>query len=102
MKELPHYLTLTELLQGEKPKIVYFGATWCGPCKKLKPNMENMSDEMEYKFDFYHADVDVCETIASELGISSIPLTCFIKDKKIVHKVIGGNIEDIKHLANTM
>lgn len=102
MKELPNDITLTRLLQGEKPKVVYFGATWCGPCKKLKPNMEKMSQEMSDKFDFYHGDVDACETIAQELGISSIPLTCFIKDKKIMHKVIGGNIDDIRNLAKTM
>lgn len=63
--------------EGEKPCIVDFYATWCGPCKMLSPIIEELSKEYEGKVDIYKVDVDKEEDIAAAFGIRSIPTLLF-------------------------
>lgn len=63
--------------QGKKPSIVDFYATWCGPCKRLSPLLEELSREYAGKIDFYKIDVDKEPEIARAFGISSIPTLLF-------------------------
>ncbi len=63
--------------EGERPCIVDFYATWCGPCKMLSPIMEELSKEYEGKVDIYKVDVDKEEDVAAVFGIRSIPTLLF-------------------------
>lgn len=63
--------------QGKKPSIVDFYATWCGPCKRLSPVLEELSKEYAGQIDFYKIDVDKEPEIARAFGISSIPTLLF-------------------------
>ena len=63
---------------GDKPAIVDFTATWCGPCRKLAPILEELAVEYEGKIDIYKVDVDKCRDLAQAFGISSIPALLFI------------------------
>lgn len=63
---------------GDKPAIVDFYATWCGPCKMLSPVLEELSAEYAGKVDIYKVDVDAESGIAGVFGIRSVPSLLFI------------------------
>ena len=64
--------------EGDKPAIIDFYATWCGPCKATAPIIEELADEYNGKIDFYKVDVDQEQQLASLFGIRSIPSILFI------------------------
>jgi thioredoxin len=63
--------------RGERPAIVDFYATWCGPCQMLAPVLEELSDEYAGKIDIYKIDTGEEEELASAFGIRSIPSMMF-------------------------
>lgn len=63
---------------GDKPAIVDFYATWCGPCKSLAPILEELSNEYEGKVNIYKIDVDKEELLAAAFGINTIPTLLFV------------------------
>ena len=64
--------------EGDKPAIVDFFATWCGPCRGLAPIMDELAGEYSGKIDFYKIDVDKQEELAAAFGVQSIPTLLFI------------------------
>ena len=75
--------------EGDKPAIIDFYATWCGPCKVLSPVLEEISKEYEGKIDVYKVDVDKQPGLASVFGIRSVPSLLFIPMKKEPSMVQG-------------
>jgi thioredoxin 1 len=63
---------------GDKPAIIDFYATWCGPCKATAPNMEKLAETYAGKLDVYKVDVDKQQELAALFGIRSIPTILFI------------------------
>ena len=63
---------------GNKPAIVDFTATWCGPCRSIAPILEELAKEYEGQIVVYKVDVDKCRDIAEAFGISSIPAVLYI------------------------
>lgn len=64
--------------EGDKPCIVDFYATWCGPCKALAPVLEDLAKEYEGKIYIYKVDVDKESELAGAFGIQSIPTLLWI------------------------
>lgn len=81
---------------NEKLKMVDFYATWCGPCKAISPMVEKWADEYKESADFYKIDVDQAPEVAGFCGVSAMPTFLFVKDGKIVSKVVGANPKNIK------
>lgn len=67
---------------SKEPIIVDFYATWCGPCKKMAPNMELLAKEYEGKVTIYKVDVDKAKQTAGMFGIYSIPSLLFVNPAK--------------------
>ncbi|MBQ9339072.1 MAG: thioredoxin fold domain-containing protein [Paludibacteraceae bacterium] len=63
---------------GELPCIVDFYTTWCGPCKRLAPVMEELAKEYEGKVLFYKADTEKERELAGLFRITSIPTLLFV------------------------
>lgn len=64
--------------KGDKPVIIDFYATWCGPCKRQAPIMEEIAKKYKGKIDVYKIDVDKTQDIARFFNINSIPTLLFI------------------------
>lgn len=63
---------------GDKPAIVDFYATWCGPCKSVSPILEELAQEYDGKIYIYKIDVDKEEELAAAFGVRSVPTLLFI------------------------
>lgn len=75
---------------GDKPAIVDFFATWCGPCRALAPVLEEVAGEYGDSLNVYKIDVDKEEELASFFGIRSIPTLLFIPMQGNPQMVVGG------------
>lgn len=64
--------------EGDKPAIVDFYATWCGPCKRVAPILEDLAKEYDGKIVIYKIDTDREPDLAKAFGITSIPTLLFI------------------------
>jgi thioredoxin len=62
---------------GEKPCIIDFYASWCGPCKTIAPILEDLSIEYSDKLDIYKVDTEIEQELSSIFGIRSIPSMLF-------------------------
>ena len=74
---------------GKRPAIVDFNATWCGPCKRLAPILNELSVEYKGKIDIYKVDVDKNPDLAKAFRISSIPALLFIPMEGDPQMLIG-------------
>ena len=63
---------------GKRPAIVDFSATWCGPCKRLAPILEELAKEYDGEIVIYKVDVDKNKPLAKSFEVSSIPAVMFI------------------------
>lgn len=72
-------MTLPELAYlGGKPAIVDFTATWCGPCQRIAPILEELADEYKKDIVIYKVDIDKERGLAEAFNISSIPAILYI------------------------
>lgn len=62
---------------GDKPCIVDFYASWCGPCKMIAPILDELAKEYERKIDIYKIDTEQEQELAAVFGIRSIPTLLF-------------------------
>ncbi len=87
---------IDELIKGGDV-ILGFSAPWCGYCRRLRPMVEKLSDEINTPV--YGLNVDVDEEIAKRYGVETIPTLIYFKDGKPVNRIIGyGTVgyEDLK------
>ena len=63
---------------GKQPCVIDFYTTWCGPCKRLAPIMDELSVTYAGKVNFYKADIEQERELAQVFGISSIPQVLYI------------------------
>jgi thioredoxin len=63
---------------GDKPAIIDFYATWCGPCKAVSPIMEELAEEYKDSIYVYKVDTDKEQELSALFGIRSIPSVLFI------------------------
>ena len=75
-----------EVLKSDKPVLVDFWATWCGPCRMLAPTVAKIAQEQEGKIKVCKLDVDEAQNIAIRYRIASIPTLMYF---------VGGEVKDM-------
>ena len=80
-----------QLLAQGKPMLVDFWATWCGPCRKVGPYIEELAEEYSDRAIVGKVDVDDNTELAMRFGVRNIPTILFIKDGNVVDKQIGAS-----------
>ena len=79
--------------------LFYFTATWCGPCKKIRPLIELIGFGADpTKLDVYLIDIDENDKISSEFKIRSVPSFHLYKNKELKGSVCGSDIQKVKEL----
>ena len=76
-------------LNNDKVSILYFSAVWCGPCKILKPVMEEISNDMSDSIDIHYIDINDNMELAGKYQIMSVPTLLFVKGGEIKNKIVG-------------
>lgn len=79
---------LNDLLKSYSMVVIDFTATWCGPCRAMKPIFKDLAHEFPDIL-FLVVDVDQCKTICSRYGISSMPTFLFFKNGMRVNRITG-------------
>ncbi len=77
---------------GDKPAIIDFHATWCGPCKQLAPTLKALAAEYGEEIYIYKVDIDREPDIARAYGIRSVPSLLFIPHDDAIPQMGQGNI----------
>jgi len=75
--------------------VLDFSATWCGPCKRIYPILQQLSLEYPNAL-FYKIDIDQLADAATHFGIESVPSFKFIYNNKIVAEFSGADTQKLK------
>lgn len=77
------------VLKAEKPVLVDFWATWCGPCRMIAPIVDELSNEYDGRISFVKVDVDQNPKTAARYSIMSIPTLLIFKKGEPVSHIVG-------------
>jgi thioredoxin 1 len=78
-----------DVLQAEKPVLVDFWATWCGPCLMIAPILEEVADEYNDKVTVAKIDVDMNPATPSKFGVMGIPTLILFRGGEAVERITG-------------
>ena len=79
-----------DIIKSDRPVLIDFYATWCGPCKALSPLIERLAKDFEGKVKVLKVDVDKNLPLARAANIRSIPTLFFIDIQGNIERHIGG------------
>jgi thioredoxin 1 len=78
-----------DVLNSDKPVLVDFTATWCGPCRMIAPIIEELANEYQGKAVMGKLDVDENPETSMNFGIRSVPTLLIFKGGQVVDQIIG-------------
>jgi len=79
----------SEVLESAVPVLVDFFTVYCGPCKQLKPALEELAGELNGEAKVVAVDVTVNEELATDLRISVVPTLIVFKDGREIQRLVG-------------
>lgn len=79
----------SEVINSEKPVLIDYWATWCGPCKMVGPIVEEMAIEFSDKLKVGKLDVDSNQASAVKFNVMSIPTLAIFKEGEMVAQQVG-------------
>ena len=78
-----------QLLNGEKPLVVDYTATWCGPCRLIAPLIDRLAADYGDRANVVKIDIDQNRDNAKQFGIRSIPAVLIFKGGEVVETLVG-------------
>ena len=82
--------TFQQIINGEKPVLIDFYATWGGPCKAMSPIVEQIGKEMQGQARVLKIDVDKNQAVAAQYQIQAVPTFMIFKKGEMVWRQPGG------------
>ena len=81
----------TEVLQAEVPVLVDFWAVWCGPCRRVAPEVDAVAEQLSGKAKVVKVNVDEEPDLAGLYGIQSIPALLIFKNGQVADQIVGAH-----------
>ena len=78
-----------KVVQAQGLVLVDFSATWCGPCRRMLPELEAAAEQFAGQVTFIKVDVDESPEIAMKYGVQGIPNVTFLKNGQVVDVAVG-------------
>merc|ERR1719402_1396765 len=99
VRQCTTYADLKEQLKdaGDKLVVIYFYATWCGPCHAIAPQVEAMVTDLPEVL-FLKVDIDECEEAAQKYNISAMPTFILVKNQEKVDETVGADAQKLKKM----
>ena len=84
-----------KLIQENKPTLVDFFATWCGPCKVQGPILEDVKKRVGDKANILKVDIDQNQELAMQYRVQSVPTLLMFKNGAAVWRAVGVQQADL-------
>ena len=79
----------SEVMQSAQPVLVDFSATWCGPCKRLEPIVNEIAGEYTGRLKVVKVAVDTARATATKFGVMSVPTVFLFKGGQVQDQAVG-------------
>lgn len=100
VKTFSSYDEFKAVINGDKPVVIDFWATWCGPCRVISPVFEKLSDDPAFAgVEFYKVDVDQQDQISQEVGVRAMPTFALFKKGEKVSDLVGARPQELQALV---
>ncbi len=103
MNQIGGFDNLKKCLDVDKYVLLFFTASWCGPCKKIYPELEELSNKLNKDLiEIYKVQIDNDdnEEICSIFKVESVPSFYLMKNKECINTIKGANMNEIKKMLN--
>jgi thioredoxin 1 len=103
MNQIGGFNNLKTCLDTDKYILLFFTASWCGPCKKIYPDLEKLYEKLDKDLiEFYkiQIDDDDNEKICEIFKVESVPSFFLMKKKECINTLKGADINGIKKMLN--
>jgi len=91
MQHVTSTVDLTTQKKHQDWTLLYFSASWCGPCKTMSPVMDRVSQHNEAHLSVLKVDVDQAPSLAKQYGIRSIPTLVLVHKEQAVETLVGSH-----------
>lgn len=89
MSQVVTNTNISEILASDKPVMIDFWATWCGPCRMLAPTVDDIAKEYDGRIVVAKCNVDDADDVAMQFRIRNIPTLMFFKGGEMVNRLVG-------------
>ena len=92
------------ILDSNKYIIFYFTASWCGPCQRILPEIEQINANVNKYIDIFKIDIDEDDNneLCDICNIKSVPSFLLFKDRTCIGRVTGANLSEIEDMINKL
>tara|TARA_B110000977_G_C11044691_1_gene480123 strand:- start:7 stop:411 length:405 start_codon:yes stop_codon:yes gene_type:complete len=97
---------LLENMEKKVLSLLYFTASWCGPCQQIKPFLKELSESLkksgEYNIEFYMIDIDKNEEFCDKCNIRSVPTFFIMNGKDLLGNLNGADKTKLSEMIVTV